>query len=234
MAAASVSRVKSRISESSKAFDSAQNPDLSLGKGLPIARSRRTRLCSRRCGSIQAFRMWMRLQMPWQVGSNFLPVLRSYWSVSRSITPAPTFLLERFTFDHACCLTHSAKQNGLRNVPFLFRRGSGSPVVRSRIISAVIRLSWFTSGLCVSLRRSRRKTRERRNCRGSKNGVGGEAWGHFCASILALPCFPRGVRWGLRAPKPAPKSHWLSGLSSFDSRCECVLRGEGYAGITET
>ena len=28
--------------------------------------------------------------------------LRSYWSVSRSITPAPTFLLERFTFDHAC------------------------------------------------------------------------------------------------------------------------------------
>ena len=40
--------------------------------------------------------------MPWQVGSNFLPVLRSYWSVSRSITPAPTFLLERFAFDHAC------------------------------------------------------------------------------------------------------------------------------------
>ena len=28
---------------------------------------------------------------------------------------------------------------------------------------------------------------------------------------------PRGVRWGLRAPKPAPKSHWLSGLSSFGS-----------------
>ena len=102
LAAASVSRIKSRISGSSKAFDSAQNPDLALGKGLPIARSRRTRLCSRRCGSIQAFRMWMRLQMPWQVGSNFLPVLRSYWSVSRSITPAPTFLLERFTFDHVC------------------------------------------------------------------------------------------------------------------------------------
>ena len=27
----------------------------------------------------------------------------------------------------------SAKQNGLRYVPFLFRRGSGSPVVRSRM-----------------------------------------------------------------------------------------------------
>ena len=174
-----------------------------------------------------------------------LPPLRFYSSVSNvdaspdalasgfELFACSTFLLERFAFDHACCLTHSAKQNGLRNVPFLFRRGSGSPVVRSRIISAVIRLSWFTSGLCVSLRRSRRKTRERRNCGGSENGVGGEAWGHFCASILALPCFPRGVRWGLRAPKPAPKSHWLSGLSSFDSRCECVLRGESYAGITE-
>ena len=58
--------------------------------------------------------------------------LRSYWSVSRSITSVPTFLLERFTFDYACCLTHSAKQNGLRNVSFLFRRGSGPPVVRSQ------------------------------------------------------------------------------------------------------
>ena len=27
-------------------------------------------------------------------------------------------------FDHACCLPHSAKQDGLRDVPFLFRRGS--------------------------------------------------------------------------------------------------------------
>ena len=174
-----------------------------------------------------------------------LPPLRFYSSVSNvdaspdalasgfELFACSTFLLERFAFDHACCLTHSAKQNGLRNVPFLFRRGSGSPVVRSRIISAVIRLSWFTSGLCVSLRRSRRKTRERRNCGGSENGVGGEAWGHFCASILALPCFPRGVRWGLRAPKPAPKSHWLSGLSSFDSPRGCVLRSEGDSGITE-
>ena len=33
---------------------------------------------------------------------------------------------------HACCLPPSAKQDGLRNAPFLFRRGSGSPVVRSQ------------------------------------------------------------------------------------------------------
>ena len=38
-----------------------------------------------------------------------------------------------FAFNHACCLPHSAKQDGLRNVAFLFRRGSGSPVTRSRM-----------------------------------------------------------------------------------------------------
>ena len=38
----------------------------------------------------------------------------------------------------------------------------------------------------------------------------------FCVNILALKCFPRGVRWGC-APQTAPKSHWLSGLSSFGS-----------------
>ena len=35
-----------------------------------------------------------------------------------------TFLPKCFMLDHACCLPHSAKQDGLRYVPFLFRRGS--------------------------------------------------------------------------------------------------------------
>ena len=35
-----------------------------------------------------------------------------------------TFLSESPAFDHACCLPHGAKQDGLRYVPFLFRRGS--------------------------------------------------------------------------------------------------------------
>ena len=166
--------------------------------------------------------------------------LRSYWSVSRSITPVPTFLLERFAFDHACptfllerfafdhacCLTHSAKQNGLRNVSFLFRRGSGSPVVRSRIISTVIRLSWFTSGLCVSLRRSRRKTRRRGNAEGRRTESAARRGSVFAQAYWPCHAF-RGEYVGATRPKPAPKSHWLSGLSSFDSRCECVLRSEG-------
>ena len=44
--------------------------------------------------------------------------MRFYWRVLR--------------LSHACCLPHSAKQNGLRNAPVLFRRGSGSPFVRSQ------------------------------------------------------------------------------------------------------
>ena len=67
------------------------------------------------------------------------------------------FLLRCFMFDHACCLPHSAKQNGLRNVAFLFRRGARSPVARSRIVDMVIELCRFTSGLYVSLWRSRRR-----------------------------------------------------------------------------
>ena len=109
------------------------------------------------------------------------------------------FLSECPVFDHACCLPHSAKQNGLRNVAFLFRRGSRSPVARSRIVDMVIELCRFTSGLYVSLWRSRRRDVE--------NGVGGTRGARFCAGALALICFPRGERWGLRAPKPAPRSH---------------------------
>ena len=75
----------------------------------------------------------------------FVSVIRSYTNVLRS--------------DHACCLPHGAKQDGLRNVAFLFRRGSRSLVVRSRIVGAVIENGWFNLGLCVSLWRSRRRTK---------------------------------------------------------------------------
>ena len=67
-------------------------------------------------------------------------------------------------------------------------------VIVIRAFSRVIRLS----GVYVSLWRSRRRTRGRRD---AGNGVGGAAWAHFCANTLALPCFPRGVRWGkMRKP----------------------------------
>ena len=73
---------------------------------------------------------------------------------------------------------------------------------------------------------------------GERRGRGGRSRRRgrvrFCVTISALRRFPRGVRWGLRAPKPAPKSHWLSGLSSFGSRRGGVSRGEGHSKITRT
>ena len=76
--------------------------------------------CSaRRCGSVAA------------LCGRFTSAMRSCWNVLCSITPA------------VCRM--SAKQDGLRNVAFLFRSGSRSPVVRSRV---AVRLS----GLAGSLR----------------------------------------------------------------------------------
>ena len=48
-----------------------------------------------------------------------------------------------------------------------------------------------------------------------RRGNGSWRCGAFCLLhiSLALLCFPRGERWGC-APQTAPKSHWLSGLSS--------------------
>ena len=119
-----------------------------------------------------------------------------------------TFLTKCFMLDHACCLPHSAKQDGLRYVPFLFRRGSRSPFVRSRIVGAVIGFRGFILGLCVSLWRSRRRTKGRGNAENGGNGERSRRRGkvRFCANVLALRCFPRGVRWGC-APQTAPKSH---------------------------
>ena len=79
----------------------------------------------------------------------FTPVIRFYWDVFRLSYAGHTFLSVCLAFDHACCLPHSAKQDGLRYVAFLFRRGSRSPIARSRIAGAVIRLGWFTLGLRV-------------------------------------------------------------------------------------
>ena len=72
----------------------------------------------------------------------------------------------RFSRGVLCSITPavcrvSAKQDGLRYVAFLFRRGSRSLVVRSRIVGTVIEDGWFNLGLSVSLWRSRRKTKER-------------------------------------------------------------------------
>ena len=62
--------------------------------------------------------MWVRFTRRRALGYN------EDLSVLRLSHACHTFLSECPAFDHACCLTHSAKQDGLRDVPFLFRRGS--------------------------------------------------------------------------------------------------------------
>ena len=106
----------------------------------------------------------------------------------------------------------SGKERRLAGCCVSIPRGSGSPLVCSHDF---VRLSNFVGSLraCAFLYGDPDGVR-----RDAGNGVGGAAWGRFCVSLSALQCFPQGVRWGLRAPKPAPKSHWLSGLSSFNSR----------------
>ena len=114
------------------------------------------------------------------------PVIRSSRNVLRSITPA------------VCRLC--AKQDGLRDVPFLFRRGSGSPVARSRIVGTVIGLCGFTSGLRVSLWRSRRRTKETERTRGTRERNRRHG---LCASLrnhIGLVSLSAGSTLGLRAP----------------------------------
>ena len=89
-----------------------------------------------------------------------------------------------------------------------------------------VRLSDLLSSLrdCAFLYGDPDGVRRDAETRDTGNGVGGAACVRLCVNLLALPYFPRGVRWGLRAPKPAPKSLRLSGLSSFDSRQRTLLR----------
>ena len=91
----------------------------------------------------------------------FALVLRFWRGVLCSSCACHTFLLECLLrliyacraalseclmFDHAYCLPHGAKQDGLRNVAFLFRRGSRSPFVRSQV---AVRLSDLAGSLRV-------------------------------------------------------------------------------------
>ena len=178
----------------------------------------------------------------WNVLRSITPAVRFCWNVLRSdhagravLSECPAFdyaclaVLSRCpVFDHACCLPHSAKQDGLRGVPFLF-----PPWVEiaGRAFSSVVRLSDFMGSLRACAFSGgdpdggrRDEGTERRGERSRRQGVRA-----LFVITLALICFPRGVRWG-SAPQTAPMSLRLSGLSSFDSRRGCAWRGEGVRG----
>ena len=68
-------------------------------------------------------------------------------------------LLSRFVFDHACCLSFD-KQDGLRDVAFLYRRVEIAIRAFSGCWRGYLPL-WVHFGLAVCLRRSRRDYRGR-------------------------------------------------------------------------
>ena len=86
------------------------------------------------------------------------------------------FLSECPAFDHACCLPHSAKQNGLRYVAFLFRRGSRSSFVRSRMSRGypALLVHFGTVRFLMAIPTENEGTGDEET-RGTENGVGGAA-----------------------------------------------------------
>ena len=161
-------------------------------------------------------------------------------------TPVNMFLLGRFAFDSRLSLfLCQEKRDGLRDVAFLFRRGSESPLVRSHDFA---RLSDFAGSLrvcpflygdsdgnpeevqkAIGKPPGERTSLEQKSypCAVTRN-AGCRAPQSSCKPIVflwrsdcAFAATPRGVRWG-SAPQTAPKSLRLSGLSSFDSR-PCAL-----------
>ena len=127
----------------------------------------------------------------------------------RSSYACHAFLSPCLASDHACCLPQERQTGTACEMSRSYSAHVGIAISAFSNPRAVIELCGFTSGMCVSLWRSRRRNEGTRGERSRRRGATA-----FCAIALALPCFPRGVRWGLRAPKPAPKSLRLSGLSS--------------------
>ena len=129
----------------------------------------------------------------------FMPAMRFYWNVLRSITPV-SFPL-------------SGKERRLAVSCVSIPRGSGSPLERSRRLCGyrTCLVHFWIVRFFVAIPTEYEGTRRR----GERSRRRGKM--RFCVNLLALPCFPRGERWGC-APQTAPKSLRLSGLSSWGSR----------------
>ena len=126
---------------------------------------------ARPCGSV-AGRFAVGLRM----------ALRFCWNVWRSV--------------HACLFSFVRKKETACDALRSYSAGSRSPFARSRGVGAVICLCWFTSGLAVSLWRSRRGAGDVRDGeRGWRRGA--------CASLrnrIGLVSLSVGRTLGLRAP----------------------------------
>ena len=172
--------------------------------------------------------------------------MRFYWEVLRSAHAHHALLLGGFAFDHA---HHALLLGGFAFdhaclFSFVRKRETACGILRSysarvgiaiRAFSKTVRLSDLFGSLldCAFLYGDPDGVRGNAETRDTGNGVGGAVCVRLCVNLLALPCFPRGVRWWLRAPKPAPKSLRLSGLSSFGSRQSTSLPNLAITDIPE-
>ena len=130
------------------------------------------------------------------------PVMRSCRNVLRSITPA------------VCRLC--AKQDGLRYVPFLFRRGSGSPFARSRMSRGY--RTWLVHfGLARFFMAIPTENERERGERGRRRG--GRA---LLRKHIGFAAFSAGSTLGLRAPNLRQRAigsldslHLIRGVGAF-------------------
>ena len=159
----------------------------------------------------------------------FTPVMRFYWDGLRSITPvirSSRYVLRSIT-PAVCRIAPNRTACDMLRSYSAVGRDRHSCVLGCRV---VIRRCWFTSGLRVFWRRSRRNTKETRGRgeRSRRRGVGA-----LLRDRIGFAVFSAGSTLGLRAPDCAKETR-LPGLSSFDSRRGCVSCGEGHSGITKT
>ena len=108
----------------------------------------------------------------------------------RSVHACYTVLLECLAFVHACLFSFVRKRETACDVLRFYSAGVGIAI---STFSDVVRLSNFVGSLraraflCGDPDGSTKGRGERSRRRGRAR---------FCVNLLALPCFPRGERWG--------------------------------------
>ena len=126
----------------------------------------------------------------------FTPAIRFYWEVLRSAHACLfSFVRKRET---ACDMFRSCSAVG---------RDRHSCVLGCR---AVIELGWFTSGLRVSLWRSRQRTKETERTRGTRERSRRRGMSTLLRDHIGFVVFSAGSTLGLRAPDCAkePLALW--------------------------
>ena len=136
-------------------------------------------LC-RSCGSIGMFyvRLMPVMRSCWNVVCSFAPIIRSYRDVLCSITPAVCRIAPNRT---ACDMfrSYSAVGRDRHSCVLGLPCGYRTWLVHFGLVRFFMAIPTGNEETRERGERSRRRGRVR-----------------FCVNILALPCFPRGVRWG--------------------------------------